>query len=232
MMVQKKLIVIFVATTMAAMIQTAQASMTLAQLAAGGTISVGDKTFSGFSYQDTGLTSFNPNQIIVTATESGGIDYLTWSGNMSYLSGGAGSADLMLNYIVTANAGKIDMIDQSYTGSAQHGFLAVDETAAIGNFGGTMAGFSHLQVGDLSDPPAEVVQGDNLNIIPSQSVLYVTKDIGLAVVSPNGGYITISRVSQSFHQAVPEPTTIIAGALLLLPFGASTLRILRKSRTA
>jgi hypothetical protein len=33
-------------------------------------------------------------------------------------------------------------------------------------------------------------------------------------------------------QPVPEPTTMIAGALLLLPFGASTLRILRKSRTA
>jgi hypothetical protein len=31
---------------------------------------------------------------------------------------------------------------------------------------------------------------------------------------------------------VPEPTTMIAGALLLLPFGASTLRILRKSRAA
>jgi hypothetical protein len=31
---------------------------------------------------------------------------------------------------------------------------------------------------------------------------------------------------------VPEPTTIIAGALLLLPFGASTLRILRKNRAA
>jgi F0F1-type ATP synthase assembly protein I len=31
---------------------------------------------------------------------------------------------------------------------------------------------------------------------------------------------------------VPEPTTMIAGALLLLPFGASTLRILRKTRTA
>jgi hypothetical protein len=30
---------------------------------------------------------------------------------------------------------------------------------------------------------------------------------------------------------VPEPTTLIAGALLLLPFGASTLRILRR-RTA
>jgi hypothetical protein len=31
---------------------------------------------------------------------------------------------------------------------------------------------------------------------------------------------------------VPEPTTMIAGALLLLPFGASTLRVLRKHRTA
>jgi choice-of-anchor C domain-containing protein len=31
---------------------------------------------------------------------------------------------------------------------------------------------------------------------------------------------------------VPEPTTLIAGALLLLPFGASTLRRLRKNRTA
>jgi len=32
--------------------------------------------------------------------------------------------------------------------------------------------------------------------------------------------------------AVPEPTTILAGALLLLPFGASTLRFARKSRVA
>ena len=31
---------------------------------------------------------------------------------------------------------------------------------------------------------------------------------------------------------VPEPTTLIAGALLLLPFGASTLRVLRKHRAA
>jgi hypothetical protein len=31
---------------------------------------------------------------------------------------------------------------------------------------------------------------------------------------------------------VPEASTMIAGALLLLPFGASTLRILRRNRTA
>jgi hypothetical protein len=31
---------------------------------------------------------------------------------------------------------------------------------------------------------------------------------------------------------VPEPTTLVAGALLLLPFGASAVRIVRKNRTA
>jgi hypothetical protein len=32
--------------------------------------------------------------------------------------------------------------------------------------------------------------------------------------------------------AIPEPSTVVAGALLLLPFGISTLRILRKRPTA
>jgi hypothetical protein len=36
----------------------------------------------------------------------------------------------------------------------------------------------------------------------------------------------------AYVQVVPEPTTMMAGALLLLPFGASTLRILRKRQTA
>jgi hypothetical protein len=232
-MIRNKLIVIFAVTTMVAMIQTAQASISLADLAGtpGATLSIGDKTFSGFGYTASGLTSFDPNQIIVTATESGGIDYLTWSGNISLVSGGIASADLLLNYIVKSTGEPINLIDQAYTGSAINGLLAVDETAAIGAFGGTVAGYSHLQPGDMSDPPAEIGQGDNLIINPSQSVLYVTKDIGFGVTSPNGGFISISQVAQSFHQ-VPEPTTMLAGALLLLPFGASTLRILRKRQMA
>jgi hypothetical protein len=224
-------IIVVAAVAMAAMIQTAQAAFTgtLAQLAAGGTLTIDDKIFSGFSFTESGLTSFDPINIIVTATESGGIEYLTWSGNISLVSGGIASADLKLNYIVTANGGTINKIDQAYTGGAINGLLAVDETAAIGAFGGTVAGYSHLQIGDLSDPPAEA--SDLLNIVPPESVLYVTKDIAFGVTSANGGFVSISQVAQSFHQ-VPEPTTIIAGALLLLPFGASTLRILRKNRTA
>ena len=41
------------------------------------------------------------------------------------------------------------------------------------------------------------------------------------------GFIGLDNVT-----VVPELTTMIAGALLLLPFGTSTLRILRRSRTA
>ena len=184
---------------------------TLASLTNGGALSIGDKTFTNFSYQASGLTAFNPNQIFVTATETNGIDYLTWTGNISLVSGGSATADLLLNYKVMANPGAINMIDQSYTGSAINGLLAIDETAATGGFGGTVVGYSHLEIGDTSDPPGEPVQGDNLIIDPSQSALYVTKDIGFAVF-PGGGSITIDQVEQSFHQ-VPEPTT--AGCFLL-----------------
>jgi hypothetical protein len=45
----------------------------------------------------------------------------------------------------------------------------------------------------------------------------------IGLVSPDG---------QSYVVAVPEPSTMLAGALLLLPFGASTLRILRKRQVA
>ena len=225
-------VIVVAAVAMAATIQTAQADLTLAQAAAGGTISIDDKTFSGFSYTESGLTSFDPNNITVTAYYNPvtGYDYLSWKGNISFVSASTASADIVLNYIVTANVGAIDMIDQAYTGSSQHGLLAVDETAATGSFGGTVVGTSHLQIGDLSDPPAEA--NDLLNIVPPETALYVTKDIALSVTLLPGqtyGFVTISEVTQSFHQ-VPEPTTMIAGALLLLPLGASTLRILRRNR--
>jgi hypothetical protein len=44
---------------------------------------------------------------------------------------------------------------------------------------------------------------------------------------------TQTYITQGFfgpNLAVPEPTTVIAGALLLLPFGASTLRLLRRKQ--
>jgi hypothetical protein len=46
-------------------------------------------------------------------------------------------------------------------------------------------------------------------------------------------YMPAATLDASFvFTPVPEPTTMIAGALLLLPFGASTIRGLRKNRAA
>jgi hypothetical protein len=58
-------------------------------------------------------------------------------------------------------------------------------------------------------------------------------DPGYISGSINGSDITgVNYYFISDGSVVPEPTTVLAGALLLLPFGASTLRILRKKLTA
>jgi hypothetical protein len=68
-------------------------------------------------------------------------------------------------------------------------------------------------------------------------------DYALVAWSSTGGYVGLSPGNNGVNNvgaapleatltAVPEPTTIISGALLLLPFGASTLRILRKKQVA
>lgn len=54
----------------------------------------------------------------------------------------------------------------------------------------------------------------------------------------NGAYgvvvLNLTDKQGNYYQSqlgmVPEPSTVVAGALLLLPFGVSTVRILRKSR--
>jgi hypothetical protein len=148
------------------------------------------------------------------------------------------NADLLLGYSVTATHGAISMIDQLYTGGAQDGAILISETATSA---GAPTAHSQLSVNDVSDPNIypgglfDVGENDLLQIVPPQTTLHVIKDLSFTILPTPGsiGVVSVSSVQQSFHQvAVPEPTTIIAGALLLLPFGASTLRILRKNRTA
>jgi hypothetical protein len=185
----------------------------------GGSLTIGDKVFNNFDYQESGLTSFDPSQITVTASFTNGIYYLKWTGNMSFISAsGPSSADLVLTYTVTALAGQISMIDQSYTGGGTSGsaHISIDETAS---HDGIVYGSSHLEIGDMSDPPAEATfTGDNLDINPPQSSLDVVKDMSFGLSAANGGQVSISRVTQSFHQ-VPEPSTIalfaIGGACLV-----------------
>jgi hypothetical protein len=68
----------------------------------------------------------------------------------------------------------------------------------------------------------------------SDNVVYIQETGGpytiYTATNDSGDSITYQITPQVHNVVVPEPTTMIAGALLLLPFGASTLRILRKSR--
>lgn len=67
---------------------------------------------------------------------------------------------------------------------------------------------------------AEVVNG---SLVPSSIKSWT---------SLGNGWDKASDVNvQVSGTAIPEPSTVVAGALLLLPFGVSTLRMLRKSRT-
>ena len=238
-MIRKKLISIFVVTTMVAMIQTAQAAFvgttdSLADLVNNNnSIGIGDKIFSDFSATDpalTGLTSYDPSGITVTASQVGNDYLLTWGGNISLVAGpgSAVTADLLLGYTVTATSGKIFAIDQNYTGSAQPAggaYISIAETAIVPGGNGAIVASSILDETIKSSSFTAI--GAILN--PNEPILTITKDIGFGAF--DGGFITVSTIVQSFDQ-VPEPTTMIAGALLLLPFGASTLRILRKNRTA
>jgi hypothetical protein len=179
----------------------------------GATLNIGDKTFSGFSYSDSGLTSFDASDIQVTASQVGSSYFLTWGGNISLVTSGESTADLLLNYTVTANDGAIFAIDQNYTGSAYPAggaFLSVAETATVPG-SSTIVASSYLNQNITSTSFMAV--GAVLN--PAQPILNVTKDIDLGVV--DGGFITISQVEQSFEQVtVPEPETV---GCFLLGFG-------------
>jgi hypothetical protein len=192
-------------------------SATLAQLTGipGGYLTIGDKTFSGFSFTADNLTSFSAAGITVVATELSPSDYLlTWNGNISIVSGGPATGDLELNYTVAASDGLIFAIDQGYTGTVDApggGFLTVTENAytpgsvvaaASSDLNQNIAGTSFTAIGAI--------------LSPAQPILNVTKDIGFAAVA--GGFITISQVEQSFEQVtVPEPASF---GLMLLGFGA------------
>jgi hypothetical protein len=71
---------------------------------------------------------------------------------------------------------------------------------------------------------------DNFNPYVIGSATFVVNIPGITSQSTISGVQFEFGTIPQYVSAVPEPTTMIAGALLLLPFGASTLRVLRKKR--
>jgi PEP-CTERM motif len=195
-------------------------------ISTGGTLTIGDKTFSNFgifaSGADASELAADASGLNVTASIAGGIYYLDWSGliGVNNLFGTSPLlGDLQLKYTVTVTGPNvISMIDQNYTPNAlpAGGQIIIGETAK--NILGAIVGNSTLTLNptDLSDPAPE--PGDNLNINPGEQQLFVTKDIFIAAAT--GQFVGLSDVEQSFHQvaAVPEPASV-----KLILFGLAAL---------
>ena len=102
-----------------------------------------------------------------------------------------------------------------------------------GSGDGTTVPFVHASNAALSGSP----QAGSDDLMLYAEVVNGSVDSGSigtwSPLDPPAAWDKTSDVNvQVFGTPVPEPTTMLAGALLLLPFGASTLRILRKTRTA
>jgi hypothetical protein len=99
-------------------------------------------------------------------------------------------------------------------------------TALIVNLGGLTGSFVSAfdpRIGNPSSGPATAWKEHTFTFTPGSSGLLSFFWFG------NNGNLHLDNVSLT---AVPEPATLLAGALLLIPFAISTLRIVRKKQLA
>ncbi len=191
-----------------------------------GQIQIGDKIFSNFDF--TGPSTLTAADITVTASiNQDDVYLLVFQGGFVDLPGGSYS-DWGLFYTAESTGAGISMIDQSFNLTGGVGTVTIGESVWDADYGqGNKVAQSTVtfngEVDDPIDPQPELWQGDNLIIDPALDKVYVQKDIFIAATGD--GPIGATIITQSFHQPVPEP-----GSLLLLGSGVLGLGILIRKR--
>ena len=171
--------------------------------------------------------SSNPSVSDIT-TALGNAGWSTTLGSLLYKDERGQTASGSENQQFFANVNESGSLASSYvttSGLANNnagGFpIMIDYT------GGTVADATYLLVkdGNLGSYVFDLSGWNGTDEIDIYNIFYPGKNdvTGVSHVEFFGSAATTS---------VPEPSTIVAGALLLLPFGVSTLRILRKGRSA
>jgi len=165
---------------------------------------------------------------------------LGWDFNVSSISGLTASS-----FTQTAKSGNVNYSPQlgflnpnigwGTTGSPSHGAYQADNS---GDYYSLQFLFhEHTTAGtDGPDGGVEFGNGDSVTYfikgLSASSFVVATKSNGTPDTYYSAAQIDDGQantwIAGGITTPVPEPTTMIAGALLLLPFGASTVRVLRR----
>jgi hypothetical protein len=176
-------------------------------------------------------------------------------------SGGPWNQDLLLSSIPIVNGSYQFLLDinQSNDPLLTLNQLQIFSTDTAGQIGGTLDANNRISglittttIYDMNSAGAPTANsvllnyalnpgsggGDMFLYIPASAfvgagdyiILY--SHFGLPGEHSNNGFEEWATLSPTTATPVPEPTTVIAGMLLLLPFATSTLRMVRKNRTA
>lgn len=191
---------------------------TLAQLEALGSCQVGDKIFSDFTYTDSvsgGATAVLATAITVDTVGPGedvsGANYgLEFNGSWTADNGQTSDGDIGFEVTVVNGAG-MEITD---AGLAQTSGIFNGGVASVSEQGCSGAGCTPGTWAVLTLEDGSTDQGASDTILSPTGTVTVSKDIN--VVAPNGGFASISLVTDTFSQtAVPEPRALS----LLLAFG-------------
>lgn len=182
-------------------------------LASGFSCTVGDKTFSNFSYVGTsggGATAIQAAEIDITVINNGssGIGFqfsAPWSATSTE------SLDSLIKFNVAVTGGGPLQIDDAELVQSGSGFVA----PGVGSVAENLSNNSNLLTVDSAN---QTILNAMSAFAPTGSVS-VTKDI--SVNGNQGGFATISEVIDTFSQTVPipEPAGVAAFVVGLLGLG-------------